>query len=63
MGSNPSTGYWMDIFQNCCKSSIVCLKINEKEAMVGSFVLFKKYIYLEGSLKYAALRISTIAIL
>ena len=26
VGSNPSTGNWMDIFHICCKKCIVCLK-------------------------------------
>ena len=39
VGSNPSTGYWIEIFHiYCCKNCNVCLKrpkINKKEAGNG----------------------------
>ena len=44
VGSNPSTGYWVDIFSHCIvvKNCNVCLKrskLNDKQAGEG---LFKK---------------------
>ena len=46
VGSNPSTGYWVDIFSHCIvvKNCNVCLKrskLNDKQAGEG---LFKKTI-------------------
>ena len=54
VGSNPSTGYALDIFHIFCKSCIACLKgpkINEEEAGAGPF--FQKntklrIIFIEG---------------
>ena len=51
VGSNPSTGYWVDIFSHCIvvKNCNVCLKrskLNDKQAGEG---LFKKNNYSNNS--------------
>ena len=45
VGSNPSAGYWMDIFHICCKNCIVFIKTEHQRKRGRDGPLLKKQRY------------------